>query len=152
MTILSITRGQDTGGWGWRLMNAFRQYSDWTLRSIVRPNSFLYLQYPQDELTWTDAKAWWKRADVVHLHNDFAVAKILEPRYGVKPTVVQVHGTAFRENPTGVLQEIRKRGAIGIASTLDLVLIAPDLLEWCPSPYDLDWLMSLRKQALEVAA
>jgi hypothetical protein len=144
LTVLSINRGADTGGWGWRLFNAFRQHApDWTLRSMVRPNAFMYLEYPQD-LTWVDAREWWKNADVVHLHNDYRTAKVFEQRGPAKSAIIQYHGSAFRENPQGVLAEQRRRGAIGIVSTLDLHLIAPDDLEWVGSPYDLDWLASLR--------
>lgn len=144
LTVLSIARTQDTGGWGWRLFNAFRRLApDWTLRSVYRPNGFLYIEYPED-LTWMDARNWWAKADVVHLHNDFQTAKTMEQRGGAKPEVIQFHGSMFRADPTGVLDTMRRRGAIGIVSTLDLYLIAADDLEWVPSPYDIDWLQSLR--------
>ena len=81
---------------------------------------------------------------MVHLHNTFQTAKIMEPRGGKKPAVIHYHGSAFRANPQGILAEQKQRGAIGLVSTLDLFLIAPDELEWLPSPYDLDWLASLR--------
>jgi hypothetical protein len=141
--ILSLHRGSDTGGQGWRLFNAFRRHSDWTFHVIVRPNAFEYIQYPQD-LTWWDAKAEWRRADVVHLHNDFSTARVFEQRGGKKPAVIHYHGSAYRRNPGMVIPEQKRRGAIGVVSTLDLWLLAPDETEWLPSPYDLDWLASLR--------
>jgi hypothetical protein len=151
LTVLNIHRGQDTGGWGWRMYNAFRQHAPgWTFRSVVRPNAFVYIAYPED-LTWLDAKRWWARADVVHLHNDFSTAKVMEKGRRPKPAVIQYHGSAFRANPSGVLEEQRKRGAIGLVSTLDLYLLSPDDLEWVGSPYDLDWLASLRIEAQKAA-
>lgn len=147
LTVLSIARSQDTGGWGWRLFAAFRRLAPgWTFRSAYRPNGFIYIEYPED-LTWMDARDWWAKADVVHLHNDFTTANIMEKRGGAKPEVIQFHGSMFRTDPTGVLDQMRQRGAIGIVSTLDLWLIVPDDLEWVGSPYDIDWLQSLRAEA-----
>jgi hypothetical protein len=144
LTVLSITRGADTGGQSWRIFDLFRRLEpEWTVRSIVRPNAFEYIQYPQD-LTWWDAKEWWTKADVVHLHNTFTVAKTMEQRASSRPSVIHYHGTSFRDNPTGVLTEQRRRGAVGIVSTLDLHLISPGNLQWLPSPYDLEWLASLK--------
>lgn len=151
MNVLNIHRASDTGAWGIRLFWAFRRHAPgWVFRSMYRPNSYLYMEFPQD-LPWADAREWWKWADVVHLHNDFRTAKVMEAR-GAKPAVIQLHGSQFRDNPRMVLDEMRKRGAIGIVSTLDLYLLAPDDLTWVGSPYDLEWLWDLRQQALSEKA
>lgn len=144
LNILSIHGNQDTGGQGWRMTDAFRRLApSWTFHSIVNPQAFTYIAYPTD-LPWKAAKEAWDAADVVHLHNDFRTAKMLERKRGEKPAVVHFHGTLYRTDPYSRLREMRKRGAIGIVSTLDLLLIAPDDTLWLPSPYDLAWLASLR--------
>ena len=145
VNILNISRGFDTGGQGWRIYDAFRRLTDWNLRSMYRPNAFLYLDYPAD-LAWDAeiARQLYAEADVVHLHNGFGTAQIIE-RWGKrKPAVVHYHGTAFRQNPLAHLSQQRQRGALGIVSTLDLLLISPNELEWLPSPYNLEMLRDLR--------
>lgn len=139
MNILNIHRGQDTGGQGWRLADAFRRLEpEWSFRSMYRPNAFVYIDYPTD-LEWDPdlAKQLYQEADVVHLHNGFATADILERYRHRKPSVVHYHGTAFRTNPRAFLNKQEQRRSIGLVSTLDLWLIRPDRLEWLPSPYNL---------------
>jgi hypothetical protein len=138
-TILNIHRGQDTGGQGFRIFDAFRRLApEWGLRSMYRPNSFLYLAYPVD-LEWDGelAKQLYAAADLVHLHNGFATADIFERHRRRKPAVVHYHGSAFRQNPTAYLRQQQQRRALGLVSTLDLWLIAPGELEWLPSPHNL---------------
>jgi hypothetical protein len=145
VNIFNVYRGQDTGGWGHRLGEAFRDDPDITFRSMYAPNAFLYIDYPTD-LEWdrkTGAQLW-READVVHLHNGFRAARIFEQRGPERPALVHYHGTQYRRNPATPLQEQRRRGAIGVVSTLDLWLIAPDDTEWLPSPYSLEFLSSLR--------
>lgn len=142
LSVLSIHSNQDTGGQSWRMTDAFRRLApDWTFHSIVNPQAFTYIQYPTD-LPWSSAREAWEAADVVHLHNDFRVARMLEKVK--KPSIIHYHGTLFRTDPLPRLKEQRKRGAIGIVSTLDLHLVAPDDTEWLPAPYNLEWLRSFR--------
>jgi hypothetical protein len=146
VNILNIHKGQDTGGQGWRIADAFRRLApDWKLRSMYRPNSFTYLEYPAD-MEWDGevAKALYAEADVVHLHNGFATADIFERYRHRKPAVVHYHGSLFRQNPRAFLGKQEQRRAIGIVSTVDLWLLSPNQLEWLPSPYNLEWLASLR--------
>lgn len=143
MNVFNVHRGQDTGGWGHRLGEAFKGDPDVRFTSMYAPNAFLYIGYPAD-LEW-DRKAGakiWKQADVVHLHNGFRAAHIFD-KAGRKPLLAQYHGTAFRHNPGRMLQDQVRHDAVGIVTTLDLWLIAPEFTEWLPSPYDLDWLASL---------
>lgn len=111
---------------------------------MYAPNSFVYIEYPQD-LEWDRQTGLelYRNADVVHLHNGFRTARIFEKDGPPKPALVQYHGTQFRSTPMVPIKEQRRRGAVGIVSTLDLWLIAPEDTEWLPSPYNLDWLASL---------
>lgn len=144
MKILNIHAGQDTGGQGIRIKYAFDKLAPgWTYHVTVDPKTFEYLGYPID-LPWSAAKDAWADADVVHLRNDFRTAKMFERKRGEKPSVIHYHGTLFRTDPYSRLAEQRKRRSIGLVSTLDLWLIAPDQTEWLPAPYDLEWLASLR--------
>lgn len=144
VNVLNIHAGQDTGGQGIRIKRAFDRHApEWTYRACFDPKTFEYLGYPTD-LPWRDAKDAWAAADLVHLRNDFRTARMFERRRGEKPAVVHYHGTLFRTDPFARLAEQRRRGAIGLVSTLDLWLIAPDETEWVPAPYDLEWLTSLR--------
>jgi len=143
MRVFNVHRGQDTGGWGHRLGEAFADDPDVTFDSMYAPNAFMYIDYPESR-PWDRkvAKELWTAADVVHLHNGFRAARLFD-RYGEKPLLVQYHGSKYRANPWRLLDEQRQRGATAIVSTLDLWLIAPEDTEWLPSPYDLAWLKSL---------
>ena len=145
LSILSVNAGADTAGQGVRMAQGFARHApDWSYRSIARsPN---YIAYPID-LPWDNrvVQQLWSDADVVHLHNNFRTAEIVEQRRGDKPAVIHHHGTMFRSNPSPLLAETRRRGARGIVSTLDLYLVAPDELEWLPAPYDIEWLAKFRE-------
>lgn len=144
LSVLSVNAGADTAGQGIRMKQGFDRYApDWSFHSAARTGT--YIAYPTD-VDWHPRviAELWSQADVVHLHNNFRTAEMLERRRGDKPTIIHHHGTMFREGRTALLQETRRRGAIGIVSTLDLYLIAPDELEWLPAPYDVDWLATLR--------
>lgn len=143
MRIFNVHRGADTGGWGHRLEEAFRDDPAVEFDSMYAPNAFMYIDYP-DSCPWDrkTAEQLWKAADLVHLHNGFRVARLFE-RHGDRPILVQYHGSKYRANPSTLLHEQRRRGATAIVSTLDLWLIAPEDTEWLPSPYDLSWLKDL---------
>jgi hypothetical protein len=130
MRILNYSPGADRGGVGHLLKRAFDAHTDWDYRQVAR--SVNYIHYPRD-LARADPLTF----DVVHANNRIGSLPLM-------PTVVHYHGTGFRANAGRFLNEQRARGAAGLASTLDLWLLAPDELTWCPAPYDLDWLMSHR--------
>jgi hypothetical protein len=140
MRILGASALYDAAGDGARTKAAFDRHSDWRYRwAVRRPGRY---GYPTD-LPWPQARAEWRRADVVHLALGFEAETLLRaPR---RPTVVHHHGTAFRQNRDQLLREQRERKATGLVSTLDLYLAAPSDLEWSPTPYDLGWLASLRR-------
>ena len=142
MKISSIHSGQDTGGQSWRLYEAFRKHTDWDFRSMNQRKT--YIGYPQD-LPWRKraAEQLAAESDVIHWHNGYGTARALKMTH--KPSVTHHHGTMFRSDPNRFVAEQRVFGGIGLVSTLDLYLLAPDDLEWLPAPYDVDWLQSLRK-------
>ena len=158
MNVVYINPGHDTGGSGWAMKAAFdAEAPDWTARAICRTET--YLHYPID-IVWKprdrgrrmvdlpyrrrSLEEQYQAADVIHVRNHFGDYDRLAKLYGPKPVVVHYHGSRFRGDPNRHIREQRKRGAIGIVSTLDLWLLAPDDLTWLPAPYNLDELASLR--------
>ena len=140
MRVLNVSHMADTGGNGIRTKRAFDKLTDWHYRSTCIGQN--YLAYPRD-LPWDEALAEWKRADVVHVRDYFVAEKRLgAPR---RPTVIHHHGTQLRKRYRELLPEQRRRGAVGLASTLDLLAYGPDDLTWAPALYDLDWLASMRQ-------
>jgi len=139
MNVLGVSAAYDPAGDLWRTSRAFAAHSQWRYRCAVnRPTRWAY---PTD-LPWTQVAVEWHRADVVHMALGFEAETLLRaPR---RPIVIHHHGTSFRLHRPRLIAEQRRRRARGLASTLDLVLLAPDDLEWSPTPYDLDWLASLR--------
>lgn len=148
LNVLSVHAGSDTGGQAIRMTRGFARHApSWTFRSITRPAAFNYIAYPMD-LAWRKRTVaeHWQQADVVHLHNNFNTAAMLERRLGTKPSVVHFHGTHYRADWRNLNRQQRQRRAVGLCSTLDLWLLAPDDTIWLPAPYDINWLQSLRRQ------
>lgn len=133
----------DIGGQGFRISQAFRKHAPgWVLRSLAKAQS--YLAYPMDLPYRTHTlEDLYQKADVVHVRNDFVAYDRLAAKFGPKPVLIHYHGSKFRGNPEHYLREQRKRGAIGLVSTLDLWLLGPDDLTWLPAPYDVDWLEAM---------
>ena len=114
-----------------------------------------YIGYAVD-VPYTDQNLdhFWRSADVVHLHHDLVAARRLTGnwkrwRLPPKPYIVEFHGTGFREDPRWHLAEMREYGALGLASTLDLYLLAPDELEWLPAPIDVEALSAMKQPATD---
>lgn len=138
MRVLNV--GQyDIAGDGIRTKQAFGRHANTWDYDVCVERERAYA-YPTDR-PWADIDALANAADVLHLRNTFAVQRALRVD---KPAVIQHHGTIFRRNTDALLRETARRGAVGLASTLDLWLMAPDDLTWLPAPYDLDWLASMR--------
>lgn len=140
--VLLLSTSFDTGGQGWRIHQAFQRHSDWEVRSVVQ--SATYMAYPTD-LPYRKqlVEELYQASDVIHVRNRFDTYDQLAAKFGAKPVVIHYHGSLFRGDPHRFLRQQRERNAIGIVSTLDLWLIAPDELEWLPAPYDVDWLQTL---------
>ena len=139
MNILSAHRGNDTGGTGWRIAQAFSAEEGWTFRSACNSASVLpYLDYPEDvPWNWSTIQSLFLESDVFHARNDWSTFDRLSGRYTI-PSLIHYHGTNFRTMNALRLREQKAHNALGLVSTLDLYLIQPDMLEWLPSPYDLE--------------
>jgi hypothetical protein len=144
VNILSAHRGNDTGGTGWRISQAFSSEEGWTFRSSCNSSSVLpYLEYPEDvPWQWNIIQELYLESDVFHARNDWSTYERLSGLRSPKPRIIHYHGTRFRVLNAKLLREQGQHQ--GLVSTLDLWLIAPDRLEWLPSPYDLDALAGLR--------
>lgn len=131
------------------MAKAFERVEGWTFHSACNPNAVLpYLEYPVD-VPWDMEliRALYADADVFHARNDWSTYEQLAGMRRI-PAVIHYHGTNFRILNAQRLREQKEHAAQGIVSTLDLWLIAPDRLEWLPSPYDLEMLSGLRSRVL----
>ena len=141
----------DTGGQGVRIVEAFRKHSpDWDVRSMAKTAQYMgypvdlpYRKRVMDEL--------YPLCDVIHVRNHFHDYDRLAAKLGPKPVLIHYHGSRFRADPENHLVQQRARNAVGVVSTLDLWLIAPEELEWLPSPFDIDALTSMRGAATTTA-
>ena len=147
MKVLIWSTGQDTGGQGFRIADAFARHApDWDVQSRAAGKSVL--GYPEQKwLPITDRKAdilaLYRDADVVHLRNNLAGWQMADRGMG-KPTVIHHHGSQFRSNHGRIAKEARHIGAVQLAATLDLTLLEPDV-HWMPSPYEVDDLLAMRR-------
>jgi hypothetical protein len=124
MNILSAHRGNDTGGTGYRISHAFRKGGE---------------DVPWD---WEQIQELYRDSDVFHARNDWSTYERLAGLRNPRPRLIHYHGTNFRVLNA---KRLREQGDnLALVSTLDLWLIAPDRLEWLPSPYDLESLHDLR--------
>lgn len=143
MRVLNLGNS-DLGGDGIRTKRAFDRHAPgWTYNVAVRNRN--YIDYPTD-IDFGRVGPLVDVADVIHARNSFKATRLAKA-VG-RPLVIHHHGTRLRNNPGMILAEQRAaggRGAVGLAATLDLWLLAPDELEWLPAPYDLDWLATLRR-------
>lgn len=129
-----IATGQDTAGWNWRIHDGFRRLSKtWVTRSMAATRN--YLDYPTD-LTYDKGLllSLYRDADAIHLQNQLAGWQLYDRGAG-KPTVLQHHGTIFREQHEIISRAARKLGVVEICSTIDLTLYEPGVT-WIPIPYN----------------
>ena len=144
LRVLLLSSTFDTGGQGWRITEAFRRVApDWIVRSMAKIAT--YIAYPVDlPFRRAHLDELYQQADVIHCRNDFREYDRCAEKYGPKPVLIHYHGSKFRADPNRHIAVQRAHNAIGLVSTLDLWLLAPDDLEWLPAPYHVDWLESLR--------
>lgn len=143
MRVFSLFTGADTGGWGWAMHRAFTAHApDWTYRAMAATRN--YIAYPED-LPYRQQliPQLWAEADVIHLHNSLAGHKLYDAGQG-KPIVLQHHGARFRAAPIPMSMGAARMGAVQIASTVDLAMLAPDVT-WVPVPYDLAAMRAIRE-------
>lgn len=137
-----IATGQDTAGWNWRIKEAMERFApDWDARCMAATPT--YLEYPID-LPWDKAECLrrYAAADVIHLQNQAAGWTLYDNGAG-KPTILQHHGTIYREMHERIGYSARKIGMVEICSTLDLTLYEPNV-EWIPIPYRRRDLLEIR--------
>jgi hypothetical protein len=88
-------------------------------------------------------------ADIIHLNNSTHALRRLRLPPNAKPLLLHHHGSLFRINPQHWLHEARIFGAIQCVSTVDLMRVAPSILHWAPTAYDIDWLQAFGKEHRE---
>jgi len=144
-TVFVLPFGADTGGVNHQIVDAFKREPGWLVRSMISADN--YIHYPRDlPFDYRLLGDWWRAADVIHLSHEFyRLRKVERMRLPRKPKVIHYHGTGFREQADDHIRHQRANRAIGLVSTLDLWLEAPDDTEWLPCPYNLEWLYNLTR-------
>lgn len=133
----------DVGG---RFREAARRLGGVSIRSAHVAEA--YFQFPAD-IRWTrsngaEVQRLADEADVIHLNNSPAAYQRLRLYRWRKPALLHHHGTLLRNNPAPLLIEAKRYHMVQAVSTVDLKLIAPDLMTWLPTAYDLDAMMEIR--------
>lgn len=142
---------QDPGGVVGRFRIAAEKLGGVKIRSAHRDTP--YMEFPED-LVWNsrtepEIRRLMKEADVLHLNNSARPWMVLGGREMKKPVLLHHHGTLFRNGAQSLLDMARLYNMTQAVSTLDLWLIAPEVLTWLPTAYDLDELAALRKPRQE---
>lgn len=149
MDALIISSGPDTGGQNIRWKQAADRHRSVGLRARSVVASQNYLRYPIDIRLGGNGGAirrLWAAADVIHLNNTPHAFDRFDRRQR-KPAILHHHGTTFRTAPAPSLARARRERWPQAASTIDLVEIAPDVVEWLPTAYDLEALAAIREAA-----
>ena len=137
MKVLIISSGEDSGGVGIAIKQAFDRHApDYEVRQVRFHNN--YLDYPADislERDVVDVNDLFVKADVVHFMERWYGQRL--PSFFNKPKVMHHHGTIFRQNPTPLMEQADSYRAVSIVSTIDLLLCAPPgQLRWVGNPVD----------------
>ena len=141
--------GQDTGGQQLRLRRSWWKHRpDDRYVTVTKRYTFYEIEHRWDESKLI--RKWIPEADVLHLHNDPRVIRQLRHappslKAEQKPRLVHFHGTAFRTRPDYALEGLQKYPAVAVASTLDLVAIAPEILRWLPQVFEPEDLLEHRQ-------
>lgn len=138
--------GQDTGGQGYRIVQAFKQLDpSFEVRSMVSKNSFI--DYPRDlPFDMKVMQKMYDAADVIHTRNNLGAYQHLDRNQG-KPIVIHHQGTAYRTKSHYLHTVCTEVGAIQCVSTIDLELIHGH--PWLPSPFEVDEMTALGKEIRE---
>jgi glycosyltransferase involved in cell wall biosynthesis len=144
MRVLLLSTGQDTAGTGGRIASAFaRLHPDWPVRSII--GGLNYMNYGgSSQPHRSEIMAEYAKADVIHIRNDWAAARLYGAAGRRKPFVMHHHGTLYREGYEKLNAQALSFNAIQMVSTVDLLQWGPDLT-WCPSPYNREKLSYCRE-------
>ena len=141
-----IYSGQDLAGIGARYVRAAERLASDRLRIRSVHISDSYIKYPYDirlQGNGGAVKRLYHEADVVHLNNTINGWERFD-RGQHKPILLHHHGTIFRTRPRRLLAQARRHNFEQAASTMDLAAIAPDVITWLPTAYNLDELAALR--------
>jgi hypothetical protein len=142
--IVGLYDPADVGG---RFREAAAKIGGLSIRSAH--SSEAYFQFPRD-IHWTRAthlevQELADQCDVIHLNNsDMAYRKLRMPKIR-KPAVLHHHGTLFRNSPAPLLSAAKRFHMLQAVSTIDLQRVAPDILHWLPTAYDLDEMARIRE-------
>lgn len=145
MKVAILANGQDTGGQGIRIAEAFARHApDWTIEVNNSGRSSLGYReqtvLPMRERQARAAKLY-AEADIVHLRNSLDYWRRFDTTG--KPTLVHHHGSIFRANHGGITQMADRIRARQVVSTLDMTFLDRGLT-WLPSPYNVDELAAMR--------
>lgn len=152
MRILIVSSGEDSGGVGIAIKQAFDRHApDYSVRQVRFNNN--YLDYPADITLNADNIAevdeLFEKADVVHFMERWFGAKRYQSFFN-KPKVIHHHGTIFRTDPTPLMEQAALYRAVSVVSTIDLLLCAPPgELRWVPNPVDTRQMGLLRYSAYQ---
>jgi hypothetical protein len=143
INVVIFSAGPDTGNQGYAIKRAFDRYqADFSVRSICTFDG--YFHYSSDLSNETArTQTLMEAADIIHLRNSFGGYKRFNKTGRPVGLVIHHHGTKFRNEHAALAAASREFGATQIASTIDLVLLEPDVV-WLPAPFDLDALALLR--------
>jgi hypothetical protein len=148
LTALIYSAGQDLAGIGARYAAAAQRFAEGRLRIRSVHISDTYIRYPYDiklQGNGGAVKRLYHAADVVHLNNTIHGWERFDHGQR-KPVLLHHHGTIFRTRPRRLLVQARRFGFEQAASTVDLAAIAPEVISWLPTAYNLDELAALRDQ------
>lgn len=139
-----LNTGQDTGGVGWRTQQALSRHGKrYQARTMSATRT--YIGYPEDlPYRQRQAEEHYQAADLVHLGNQLSGHTLYDQGAG-KPTVLEHHGTIFRDGHEEISARARALGVVEVCSTLDLTLLEPGV-EWLPVPYQLDQMQAIRQE------
>ena len=146
MKVLIISSGEDSGGVGIAIKQAFDRHTDWNVRQVRFNNNDL--DDPADITLSADNIAevdeLFEKADVVHFMERWFGQKRY-PSFFSKPKIMHHHGTIFRSNPSPLMDQAAVYSAISVVSTIDLLTIAPPgQLRWVGNPVNIPSLQDLR--------
>lgn len=132
--------GQDTGGQGVRIVEAFRRLDpSFEVRTMVSKQT--YINYPTDlAYDLDEMRRLYNEADVIHVRNNFGAYQYFDHDQG-KPAVIHHQGTAYRNRPHYMNAVCRTLGMVQCVSTIDLETIHGHT--WLPSPFDVPQMVAL---------
>lgn len=136
--------GQDTGGQGFRIVEAFRRIDpSYEVQAMASKTS--YIDYPTDlKYDMNEMQRLYDAADVIHTRNNLGAYQHLDHNQG-KPIAIHHQGTAYRTRPHYLDTVCREIGAVQCVSTIDLEVIHGHV--WLPSPFDVPEMVRFGQEA-----